>query len=89
METTVLREAARTESNYVTQPTEGTRRAWLSVQDMALQVSLTKAENKCFFQKQTLFEEGEGTGHMLAIMAKANRCSSFIPALTKPTGELT
>lgn len=48
-ETTVLREAAREESKYVTQPTEGTRRAWFAAQDMALQVSCTKAENERFF----------------------------------------
>lgn len=84
-ESTIVWEGARAESNYIAQPNYNTKRVWLEVQGMAYQVTLTKAENKRFFQQQTS-EQWEGTGHMLAMMAKAIR--SVIPALTKSTGEL-
>lgn len=52
------------------------------LKDLPLQL----AENKRFFLQQSHFEEGECTGHMLAMLAKSQQSSSLIGAITDPMG---
>lgn len=61
---------------------------WLEAQNLARQVSLMKAKNKSFFLQQKFYEEGENTGHMLAMMAKFNKGSTFISAVRDSNGNI-
>lgn len=48
-----------------------------------------KVENKCLFQRQCSFGEGESVGHTLALLAKANSASSNISTIKRPGGEIS
>lgn len=87
-EQSVLREVERAESAFIESPSELTERAWPEAQHIAKNMVPTKAENKRFFLQQRFFEEGENTGHMLAMMAKSKKGSSHIETITSPSEDL-
>lgn len=78
MEQSVLEEAHSSEVNYIANPTDDTKRSWLAAQSMLRDLSLQLAENKRFFLQQSHFDEGENTGHMLAMLSKSQQPSSLI-----------
>lgn len=84
-ETFILMEAERDEEAYVDKPTDDTKRAWLDSQSMSRQVELQLAKNKCFFLQQKHYEEGDNTGHMLAMLIR-NQCSAHIDKLYDSQG---
>lgn len=53
---------------------------------MLKHLSLQLAENKRFFLQQKHFEEGETTGHMLAMLAKSLQPPSHIVAVKDAQG---
>lgn len=66
------------EASYVSNPNKDTQMQWTHSQEKYAQVAIKKAENKRFFLQQPYFEEGEGTGHILASVVKTQRPSSLI-----------
>lgn len=55
---------------------------------MLKQLSLQLAENQIFFLQKKHFEEGENTGHMLALLAKSQQAPSHIVAVVNAQGTL-
>lgn len=85
-ETFVLSEAQRTKAAYVAKPSDDIKRAWLASQSLSRWLSLQLAKSKHFFLQQCYFEEGEITGHMLAMLAKTSQASSHINAIREHQG---
>lgn len=86
-ENTVMQAASEAEAQYIQDPTDNTERRWLEAQALYQQVSLNAAENKRFFIKQNYFNEGQNTGHLLAVIAKAQQNTAHIEAIQTPLGD--
>lgn len=49
---------------------------------------MTAADKKLFFMQQRYFEKGENTGHLLAVIARAQWAKSQIGAMQTPAGAI-
>lgn len=58
----------------------------MAAQSMSKQVAFQLAENKQFFLQQKHFEEGEFTGHILAMLIRTQQVSSYISAIQDAQG---
>lgn len=85
MENLVLSEAAKAEE-YRGRGPAGTGPE-LVAQALYQQVSTTVAINKRFFMQLRYFNEGENTGHLLAVIARAQQGWSHIEAIQNLEGE--
>lgn len=82
-ENLVMDEATRAEERYIAAPSSESERRWQEAQALYQQVSTTAAENKRFFLQQKYFNEGENTGHLLAMIAKAQQSMTHIEAIQR------
>lgn len=77
-----------TEQTYVASGHQADRLIWDEAQKAYNTHLMELAQQKRFFARQTYFEEGEKAGHLLALVAKAQRGSSFILAVRTVEGEV-
>lgn len=84
----MLREVDRAESAFVDSPSELTEKTWHEALHIAKHLVLTKVENKRLFLQQKYFEEGETTGHVLAMMVRLQKGLSHIEAINNSSGTL-
>lgn len=84
----VLSEAKKVEEHYIMNPSPASERSWLATQTLHQQVTLTTAENKQFFIQQKYFEEEENTGHLMAVISRAQQGTAQIEAIRNPAGAM-
>lgn len=77
------------EKLYVKEPSPDNLVNWTDAQQLYRTLSLEKAENRRFFLKQAQYEEGERTGHMLALLARSQSSSTSITSIETPSGGVT
>lgn len=70
-------------------PTPANQSSWTVAQSLYNRVVLSTAEKKRCFLQQNYFEEGENTGHLLAMVARAQQESTSITEIKKPNGEVS
>lgn len=80
------KEARKPEERYIKNPSPASERSWLAAQSLHQQVILTTAENKRFFTQRKYFEEGENTGHVLAVTARSQQGESHIETIQDSAG---
>lgn len=73
------------ESAYTANPNTSNKNRWSEAQNIYRTLTLTITENKQFVMREYV-EEGENTGHQLAMMAKAKQDMSYIEAITDLEG---
>lgn len=79
---------SRLEAEYIADPSDAARDAWLAAQEALGQFTGEAADRKRFFNKQAFYEEGEQTGRLLAKIVKASQSSPSIRALRTEGGKL-
>lgn len=74
------------EAQFICNHTESTKADWIAAQSLLKGHMLHMADNKSFFIRQKYFIEGEGVGHLLATVVKAQQGSSHIVRLLRDDG---
>lgn len=77
-----------TEQHYVASGLNADRLIWEEAQKVYNAHLMEVAQQKRFFARQKYFEEGEKASHLLALVAKAQRSSSYILAARTAEGEV-
>lgn len=77
------------ETQFIADPNEECREAWLLAQEALNRLTSSTVERKCFFSKLAFYEEGEHTGRLLAKIYRAQQASPSIDALRAPDGKTT
>lgn len=75
------------EQALVADPSQSNHDSWTEAQSLYNSVLLSAAEKRRYFLQQGCFEEGENTGHLLALVAREQRDSTNILAIRAETGE--
>ena len=75
----------KAEELYLQDPTPEQEGKWKDAQKIYRTIHLQQADNKRFFTSQTYFEEGEKTGHMLAMIAKSQQPSQLVHSIRTST----
>lgn len=88
-EDTVHLELQTREMALVADPTPANQNSWKEAQSLYNKVVLSTTEKKRYFLQQNYFEEGENTGHLLAMVAKAQQESTSITEIKNPNGEIS
>lgn len=69
-EDSIRGELQRREQVMVTDPTQSNHEAWIEAQSLYNSIIMSAAEKRKYFLQQGYFEEGENTGHLLALMVR-------------------
>lgn len=72
---------SRLEAEFVADPSDVAREAWLATQEVVDRITGSVADRKRFFKRLAFYEEGEQTGSLLAKIVKASQTSPSFGAL--------
>lgn len=73
------------ETEFIANPTDNNREAWLSAQEAQYRTTASAVERKRFLSRLAFYEEGEHTGRLLAKIANSQQVSPSIGALLTHT----